>query len=298
MNAFARLLLICDSNLSYSPAMARAQALAGFSGASLHIAVLGSLSTGLALLEYSAQQRAREDIQERQQAWIDDQLELLRGHGIDASADAIWGEEPLENILSLVTKHRIDLLIKDTQYEPTLSRALIHPRDWQLLRQCPVPLHLVSLALHPLPRKVVAAIDLSQDDPEVDTLNDQIVESAQQFARQCDAELHLLQAYDLSSSYLAYAAGPMAWTPEVADQLSSRSHQRMDRIGARFGVGRPCQHLAKGPATRVIAEFAVQQQMDVVVMSTLYHAGLAKIIGSTTEQTLYRVNSSILAVRP
>ncbi|WP_430318374.1 universal stress protein [Pseudomonas nitroreducens] len=298
MNAFARLLLICDPNLHYSAAMARAQALAGSSGANLHIVVLGTLSSGLALLDYSTQQRAREDIQERQQAWLDDQLELLRGHAIDASAEAIWGEEPLEDILRLVTTHRIDLLIKDTQYEPTLSRALIHPLDWQLLRECPVPLHLVSLAPHPLPRKVVAAIDLSQDDPKVNALNDQIVESAQQLARQCDAELHLLQAYDLSASYLAYAAGPVAWTPEVADQLSGRSRQRMDRIGARFGVGRPYQHLAKGPATRVIAGFAAQQQMDVVVMGTLYHAGLAKIIGSTTEQTLYRVNSSILAVRP
>ncbi|WP_371227007.1 universal stress protein [Pseudomonas sp. QE6] len=298
MNAFARLLLICDTDLHYSPALARAQALAGASGASLHIVVLGSLQNGLALLDYNTQQRARESIQARQQAWLDDQLERLRGHGIDASVEAIWGEEPLEEILRLVTTRQIDLLVKDTQYEPALSRALIRPLDWQLLRQCPVPVHLVSLAEHPLPRRVVAAIDLSHDEPGIKALNDRIVESAQKFARQCDAELHLLQAYDVSASFLAYAAGPVAWTAELDEQLSGRSRQRMDRIGARFGVGRPCQHLAKGPAMRVIAEFAVQQRMDVVVMGTLYHAGLAKIIGSTTEQTLYRINSSILAVRP
>lgn len=298
MNAFARLLLICDTDLHYSPALARAQALAGASGASLHIVVLGSLQNGLALLDYNTQQRARESIQARQQAWLDDQLEQLRGHGIDASVEAIWGEEPLEEILRLVTTRQIDLLVKDTQYEPALSRALIRPLDWQLLRQCPVPVHLISLAEHPLPRRVVAAIDLSQDEPGINALNDRIVESAQKFARQCDAELHLLQAYDVSASFLAYAAGPVAWTAELDEQLSGRSRQRMDRIGARFGVGRPCQHLAKGPAMRVIAEFAVQQRMDVVVMGTLYHAGLAKIIGSTTEQTLYRINSSILAVRP
>lgn len=298
MNAFARLLLICDPDLYYSPAMVRAQALAGSFGASLHVVALGSMPAGLALLDYSTQQRAREAIQERRQAWLDDQLQLLRGQGIDASAEAIWSAEPLEDILQLVTTRQVDLLVKDTQYEPTLSRTLMHPLDWQLLRQCPVPLHLVSLAPHPLPRRVLAAIDLSQDEPEVNALNDRIVDSARQFAQQCDAELHLLQAYDVSSSFLAYAASPVAWTPEVAEQLSGRSRQRMDDIGARFGVGRPYQHLAKGPAMRVIADFAAQQQMDVVVMGTLYHAGLTKIIGSTTEQTLYRVNSSILAVRP
>lgn len=298
MNTFTRLLLICDPDLHYSPAMARAQALAESSGASLHIAVLGNPPSGLALLDQNTQQRAREAIQERQQAWLDDQLELLRGHGIEASAEAIWGDEPLEEILRLAKSRNIDLLVKDTQYEPALSRALIRPLDWQLLRQCPVPLHLVSLAEHPLPRRVVAALDLSQDAPEVDVLNDRIVESAQQFARLCGAELHLLQAYDVSTSFLAYAAGPVAWTPEVAEQLSGRSRQRMDHIGARFGVGRPCQHLVKGPAMQVIADFTAQQHMDVVVMGTLYHAGLTKIIGSTTEQALYRVNSSILAIRP
>ncbi|MDF3933679.1 universal stress protein [Pseudomonas citronellolis] len=298
MNAYARLLLICDPDLHYSPAMARAQALAGSSGARLHIAVLGGLPVGLGFLDYNTRQRVRDEIQERQRSWLDDQLELLRGHGIDASAEAIWSEEPLDDIIRLVNTHRIDLLVKDTHYEPALRRALVHPLDWQLLRQCPVPLHLVSLATHPLPRKVAAAIDLSQDAPEVNALNERIVGLAQQFAEQCDAELHLLQAYDESASFLAYAASPVAWTPELADLAEGRSRQRMERIAAHFGVEPACQHRIKGPATRVIAEFAAQQHIDVVVLGTLYHTGLAKIIGSTTEQALYRVDSSILAVRP
>lgn len=297
MNAYARLLLICDPDLHYSPAFARAQALAGAFDARLHIVVLGSLPSGLSVLDYNARLRVREEIQERQRIWLDDQIELLRGHGIDASAEAIWSDDPLEDVIALVRRRHIDLLLKDTRYEPALSRTLIHPLDWQLLRQSPVPLHLVSLATHPLPRKVVAAIDLSQDDTEVDLLNHRIVESARQFAEQCDAELHLLQAYDTSAGFLAYAAGPVAWTPEVAELAAGRSREKMERIGAQFGVGRPCQHLVKGKPTRVIAEFAAEQHMDVVVMGTLYHAGLAKIIGSTTEQALYRVNSSILAVR-
>lgn len=298
MNAYARLLLICDPDLHYSPALARAQALAGAFDARLHIVVLGSLPTGLSVLDYNARQRVREEIQERQRIWLDDQLELLRGHGIDASAEAVWSDDALEDIIALVRRHHIDLLLKDTRYEPALSRALTHPLDWQLLRQSPVPLHLVSQATHPLPRKVVAAIDLSQDDPEVGQLNQRIVEMAQQFAGQCDAELHLLQAYDVSAGFLAYAAGPVAWTPEVAELAAGRSRQQMERIGSQFNVGRLCQHFVKGSATRVIAEFAEQQHMDVVVMGTLYHAGLAKVIGSTTEQALYRVNSGILAVRP
>lgn len=298
MSTYQRLLLICDPVLHYSAAMARAQALAGSSGATLHMVALGNLPTGLRILDNSLQIRAREEALERQQIWLRDQVELMRGHGIEASAEAIWSEEPLQEVLQLVSERSIDLLIKDSEYEPALSRVLVAPLDWQLLRACPVPLHLVSLAEHPLPRKVVAALDLSQDDPQVDALNDRIVESAQQLAEQCDAELHLLEAYDLTPSFLAYAAGPVAWNAEVEEEVTGRAHQRMIRLGERFGVPLTFQHVVKGQATKVIAEFAAERHMDVVVMGTLYHAGLAKIIGSTTEQALYRVKSSILAIRP
>jgi len=298
MSTYQRLLLICDPVLHYSAAMARAQALAGSSGATLHMVALGSLPAGLRILDNSLQIRAREEALERQQIWLRDQVELMRGHGIEASAEAIWSEEPLQEVLQLVNERSIDLLIKDSQYEPALSRALMAPLDWQLLRVCPAPLHLVSLAEHPLPRRVVATLDLSQDDPQVDALNDRIVEAAQQLAEQCDAELHLLEAYDLSPSFLAYAAGPVSWNAEVQEEITGRAHQRMIRLGERFGVPLNFQHVVKGQATKVIAEFAAEQHMDVVVMGTLYHAGLAKIIGSTTEQALYKVKSSILAIRP
>ncbi|WP_324709770.1 universal stress protein [Pseudomonas citronellolis] len=298
MNAYTRLLLICDPLLRDSAAMARAKALALAGGGQLHMVTLDALPVGLGVLDSVLQTRAREETRLRQERWLEERAGELRAQGVEVGVEAIWTENPLEEALRLVEQHGIDLVVKDSQYEPALSRAIMTPLDWQLLRRCPVPLHLVSTADNPRPQRVLAALDLSQDDVLVDQLNDHIVESAQALARQCGAELHLLQAYDLASGYLAYAAGPVAWSPEVAEQMSGRSRQRMDRIGERFGVGRPYQHLVKGAATQVISEFANEKRFDVVVMGTLYRPGLAKIIGSTTEQALYRVHSGILAVRP
>ncbi|MDF3933816.1 universal stress protein, partial [Pseudomonas citronellolis] len=298
MNAYSRLLLICDPLLRDSAALHRACALALASGARLHMVALDALPVGLGVLDSVLQTRAREETRQRQERWLEARAEEMRAHGVEVTTEAIWTEDPLKHALRLVSELEIDLVIKDTQYEPALSRAIMTPLDWQLLRQSPVPLHLVSTAEEPKPKRILAALDLSQDDVRVDQLNDHIVESAQALARQCGAELHLLQAYDVPSDFLAYAAGPVAWSPEVAEQMSGRSRQRMDRIAQRFGIGRPYLHLIKGAPTRVIAEFANEKQVDVVVMGTLYRAGLAKIIGSTTEQSLYRVHSSILAVRP
>lgn len=298
MNAYSRLLLICDPLLRDSAAMTRARALAMSSGAHLHMVALDVLPVGMGGFDSVLQTRAREETLQRQEHWLESHAEEIRAHGVAVSTEAVWTSDPLKHALRLVEELDIDLVIKDSQYEPALSRAIMTPLDWQLLRQSPVPLHLVSTAEQAQPRRILAALDLSQDDVRVDALNDHIVESAQVLARQCGAELHLLQAYSLPNDFLAYAAGPVAWSPEVAEQMSGRSRQRMDRIAERFGIGRPYLHLIKGSPIQVIAEFASEKQIDVVVMGTLYRAGLAKIIGSTTEQSLYRVYSSILAVRP
>lgn len=298
MNPYKRLLLICDPAMHLSPAMTRAQALAGSSGAVLHMVALGSLPPSLRILDETLQDRARLDWLEKHQTWLDEQCQLLSARGIDVSAQALWSDEPMKEVLRLAEDMKADLLIKDREYEPALRRALITPLDWQVLRECAVPLHLVSVAEHALPRKVVAAVDLSQSDPQIDAVNERIIEAAQNFAVQCDADLHLLQAYEAPSSFLAYAAGPVAWTKEMQEEASGRAQTRMARLGERFGVPVHYQHLLKGPATKVIAQFAADQHMDVVVMGTLYHSGLTKVLGSTTEQALYQVPSSILAIRP
>jgi len=298
MGDYLRLLLFCDPLQRNSAAIERAKALTTTSGAQLYMVILDALPVGLGILDSTLQTQVREATQQRQKYWLETCSTELRKQGIEVRTEAIWTDDLLGEALRLVQLHNIDLAIKDTQYEPALRRVFMTPLDWQLLRQCPAPLHLVSTAEHSLPRRIVAALDLSQEDAHIDALNDRIVESAQQLAQQCNAELHLLQAYDLSASFLTYAAGPVSWSPEIAEQVSGRSHQRMNHISERFGIKSSNQHSIKGPANKVITKFIAEQHMDVVVMGTRYHSGLTKIIGSTAEQVLYRVNSSILALRP
>ncbi|HBN8391692.1 TPA: universal stress protein, partial [Pseudomonas aeruginosa] len=52
-----------------------------------------------------------------------------------------------------------------------------------------------------------------------------------------------------------------------------------------------------GSAKQVIADFTSKHGIDVVVMGAIHHPGIERIIGSTTEQALYKVKTSILAVQ-
>lgn len=298
MSQYQRLLLVADPGMRQSPALQRAVALAEACGGSLHIAAISGPFATLWLLDKSTEAQIRDDFLRQQQAHLKAEAERLSAKGIAVTTEAVWTDAPVEEILLQMKNAQADLLIKDTRHEPILQRAFITPLDWQLLRECPVPLHLVSAAEHPLPRRVVAAVDLSQPENRLSDMNERILAAASGLAVQCNAELHLLHAYEHSPAYLAYAAAPVSWTPEFLDELTSIMRATFEQFAEQHAVPPQRRHVVEGSPIRIISDFATREHMDVVVMGTLVRKGLEKVLGSTTEQTLYQIPSSILAIKP
>ncbi|MCY1353479.1 Universal stress protein family protein [compost metagenome] len=116
-------------------------------------------------------------------------------------------------------------------------------------------------------------------------------------ALQCDAELHVLHAYEIAPLNLAFAA-PTGWTAELHETLDKLLRDSFNRFADAHGVPANRRHIVMGSPVKVITDFVTQNRVDVVVMGTLNRRGLEKILGSTTEVTLNRIPSSVLAIRP
>lgn len=151
MNALTRLLLICHPDLHPSPAMARAQALAKATGATLHLVVLSQLPSRLITLDQMLRSSARKQDAEHRKAWLHEQAQALGEQGITAYPETLDDDDPLKDLIRLAQLHHVEMLIKDIRHETVVSRALLTPLDWQLLRRCPIPLHLVAQAEAALP---------------------------------------------------------------------------------------------------------------------------------------------------
>ncbi|WP_137818521.1 universal stress protein [Pseudomonas sp. 2FG] len=296
MSQYQRLFLIADPAMRHSAALQRAVALAETCGAALHIAAFAEASDTLGLLHKTEQ--TRENYLQEHQKWLKDETELLRSKGIKVTTEVAWANNVLQEILLHVTEMQPDLLIKDVQREPALKRAFITPLDSHLLRECPVPMHLVSEVRCPLPRMVVAAVDPSQPEMQITGLNDRIIEAANGLALQCDAELHLLHAYDLSQTHLSDAGAGAVTLPGFANDLRRSLHKSFIALAERYGVAPERQHFIMGPPIKAMANFAAHNQTDVIVMGCVHRKGLDKLLGSTTEHVLYHVPCSILAIKP
>lgn len=298
MGQYQRLLLIADPAMRHSAALQRAAALAVASGAALHIVAFVEPFATLPLLDKSIQEKTRESYLQEHREWLADEAGLLRSKGLKVTTEAVWTNQTLQEILLHVAEMQPDLLIKDLQHEPLLKRAFITPLDWHLLRECSVPVHLVGEAGNPLPRRVVAAVDPAHPETQISGLNQRIVQAANGLALQCNAELHLLHTYDLTPAYLSNAgSGTVTWGGDFVEDLRNALQSAFNALADDFGVPAERRHFILGSPITAIADFAVQQQMDVIVMGTVHRQGLSKLIGSTTEHVLYQGPSSILAVK-
>ena len=296
MGQYQRLLLIVEPDLHPSAAMRRACALARASGAALHLCAFVQPPARTHLWGEKIDEASVQRYLHRYRRWMVEEAALLREEGLDVTTHVVWTLHPLLDILRYVEQFQPDLLIKDVTLEPLLKRVFATPLDCHLLRDCPVPVHLVNHAVHGLPRRVVAAVDPS--DPEANALNERIVLTAGALALQCDAPLHLLYACDLSPAFNGEAsllAG--AWDDDFADALRETLHVAFVHFAERCAVPAERRHFVVGLPVPVIHEFIEEFQADVVVMGTAQRAGFERLIGSTTERALYSVQGSLLAVR-
>ena len=295
MSQYQRLLLIINPLLRHSPAMNHAAAVAKASGASLHIAALIPSLNILSLLEEGDRKQARASYLQEHRDWLEEQAQKMRGRGVEVTTEVAWADNMRRDILDHVTEMQPDLLIKQVEHEPVLKRAFFTPLDWRLLRHCPVPVYLVGAQSHALPQKVVAAVDVADTEPSNSELNDRIILQASSLALQCNAELHLLHACDISAAFLADMDGGLMLA-ELTRELRSDLETSFLKLAGRFGVPSNCRHFIVGQPVSALSEFAYAHQMDVIVMGRAQYSGLERLLGSTTEHILYQVPCSILAV--
>lgn len=302
MSQYQNILLITDPDREDSPAQVRAVRLAQATGALLHIAVfehlpaldlIGRFSPELAALVREAQLQQRA-------ALMADMRSRIEASGVDVEGEVIWGGPVDEKLLDHCLRLAPDIVIKDVAIAPRLSRLLLTPLDWKLLRTCPYPLMLVNAGAAPLPRRLIAAVDPADAAHRAGGVNERIVRQALALAIQADAPVELAQVFaGLPAAVLTTAAESGVWLPELYGELRAQSRKTLADFAQAQGVPWDRCHLLDGDAAEALTAFAADAGADMIVLGTLTHGFFHHLlIGSTAERILQYAGCDILAVKP
>jgi universal stress protein E len=293
-----RLLLIAPPLMNRTPAFDRAASLAKVKSAALHIVafdyVEGIANAGL--VSDVAIEEMRQGYLYSHRQWLDEQAKGIRHMGVEVTTEVIWVKHPFEEILTHIREMNPAMVIKDLQHESWLARALSTTLDMRLLYDCPTPLHLVAKVQHGIPRKILAAVDPFRIDNQFERLNDRIIAMAEQLAAQCNAQLELLYAYDLS--YIYALDGGFGYQASVVHELYDNEVKAFQQLADRFGIPADRRHMITGSPAKVIESFMASNGVDVVVLGSVHRDVMNKLLGSTTEQLANHMPSSLLTVNP
>jgi universal stress protein E len=177
------------------------------------------------------------------------------------------------------------------------SENLVHTStDWQLLRECPAPVMIVSDKKWHRTQPVLAALDLSTNLRAKKQLNHTILAHAKNLAEVLGVDLHIISAIEIPTlladldlvdthAYVREARESMA--PNI--RSLSKTH---DLPASAFDTKR-------GPVEKVIASRAASVRAQVVVMGTVGRKGVrARLLGNTADEVLRHLKTDVIALKP
>jgi nucleotide-binding universal stress UspA family protein len=218
-------------------------------------------------------------------------------------------------IIREVLSNRHDLVIKVCE-----SVEWLHQRfgseDMHLLRKCPCPVWLIRPSAPKTYRRILAAVDVHDGDPEDESesrrlLNLQLIELAASMAIADFAELHVVHAWqaigesEMRGSFMRVPEEKVnAYVEQVRLQREANMEKLMLQAAGNLDEGaldylKPEVCLLKGWARKVIPVLAKQIEADLVVMGTVARTGVPGfIMGNTAESILSQLECSVLAIKP
>jgi universal stress protein E len=301
MKRFKNILLISDFNPGDKSAVERAVALASQNNASLTVAsFIGDLPEYLqeVFTSKKADKLQNYAIKQREEL-MEEKIKAYTGADLKISCQVIKGCCFVE-IIRKVLRDKHDLVIMPAEGAGRFKFHIFGSNTMHIMRKCPCPVWVVKPERKKKHHRILAAVQLDESVENISSLNIKIMDLASSLAKSYQCELHVIYAWKIYG--LSLLEGVPRNEIRALERQTQREHrEKMKAFLDRYDFNNINMrvHIKKGKANLVIPDFVQKHHIDLIVMGTVSHAGLAGFfMGHTAEEVLQRVNCSVLAVKP
>lgn len=300
-----RILVVVDPTADKQPAVERAAwiARATRSRVELFMCAYGRQPFDDGTADAAAVARARTIHIENQLRRLDELARPLTAAGIAVDVDAVCDSPLHESIVRKALTADAGLVLKDTHYHTALRRSIFSNTDWNLIRECPVPLWLVKPRATAAQPCFVAAVDPIHERDKPAELDHLILTIGADLGAALGGRLEVFHAFDVAP-VLAVSTGAMAMplmvpVPELIDNVRERHSAAVYELADSHGIDRSQVHIDLGGTRERLVAVTERLGADVVVMGAVSRKGLARaFIGNTAEDVLDRLSCDLLIVKP
>ena len=239
-------------------------------------------------------------VRAQKQAQLERSAALARRLGAVAKAVLLSGS-PMKALVREVVRGGHDLLAVGAPSSDAVRCGGASAA--RLLRECPCPVLLVHPSRRSRRLRVLVAVDTGPLRPgRMDALNAALLRAGVWFAEHQRGDLHVLHVWaPYGEQFLRGGGLANAEVQEFLVGLREQARRELERTITPFRahIAPAGVHLVKGDPRGVIADFATNHRVDLLVVGTVARSGVAaRMIGNTAEAVLSQLPCSMLVVRP
>lgn len=207
-----------------------------------------------------------------------------------------------DTIVRRARRLKSELVAIEAHKHNLLARLFLSQTDYDLIRECPVPLLVVKGS----PRKpggpVLAALDPWHVNGKPKALDDRIIGTARGIAHKLGAALHSAHVYSPLVGFVGDAAfAPVAIPISVPEEKSHAASVRrlFKSVNVKYRIPPGNAHLQLGDPAFILPDMARELKAQMLVMGAVSRSAIKRIlIGNTAERVLDVLPCDILIVKP
>lgn len=252
-----------------------------------------------ALLSSEEREEMHKGVIEQRKKEIQPYLEKYSDPMIEFDSTVVWNSNEAEAITEEVLQNSYDLVVKYTKEEESITALIFTPMDWQLLRRCPAPMLMVRDGDWKHQRRILVAVNVSDDESYHEEFNHMLVSLGIDLADNLErGNIHLVSAYPPTPINMAIDL-PEFHTSEYTNGIRGQYLINMKALRQKFGIDEDHTHVREGFPEEVIPEVAKELEAELVVLGTAGRTGLsAALLGNTAEHVISKLKCNLLAIKP
>ena len=298
---FERILVpVADPSAGINEAVRRARALARKTNACVELfnAIPSAMSEGI--VHANAEHFTRVEA-EQNGRWLERIASRLRRESIVVNTRVQTGIPIHEAILREVRLTRPDLVVIQARKHNVFARMVLTQTDFELIRQCPVPLLIVKGRAPWRSPRILAALDPFHINGKSRALDDKIVEASHAFAAVFGGSVHvghIYRALETNISSVWMEPPVLGANPGQLKAYMNEVRQRFGEALRRHGIAKSKAHLLRGDPAVELPVLARSMRASLVVMGAVSRSSMKRIfIGNTAERVLDSLRCDVLIVK-
>ncbi len=301
MRRFKKILFATQAAANEKPALARAMELAQSNGAELIVFdVVDEISTGSADPEIINKMKDYQNrLIEDRHTELDQMIKMVAADypDVPTSIEVRSGRAFIE-IIRTVQNENYDLVMKVREENKVAHQFVFGSTDFKLMRKCPCPVWIIKPTNRKRFTRILAAVDPDPMNPEAP--NRLIMDIATSLAETEKSELYVVHTWQLENeSILRGSLIPKDELTELRKGMELAHQHQLDLLQSHYRAHKKTVCLITGYPGEIIPNLVREKSIDLIVMGTVGHTGVAGlIIGNTAEKILNTVDCSVLTVKP